>query len=177
MQIMTKHPLLDELLSQYQTQLGTDATAYRNHCYRVFNFYRAFMARNPENLGKGGIAIGVNDLGIWTHKTLDYLDPSIELATDYLTKTDLVIWTDDICAMIDNHHKVTVYPNNILVESLRKADWIDVSLGALHFGLSRPFIEAVQKAFPNAGFHQKLVRLSLSNVIKHPLKPLPIFKW
>jgi hypothetical protein len=177
MDIITKHPLLEDLLSEYQPQLGADTKAYRNHCYRVLNFYAAFISKNPESLAKGAIAIAFHDLGIWTHKTLDYLDPSIKLANAYLTQTGLIAWIDDITAMIDNHHKVTGYANNVFVESLRKADWIDVSLGMLHFGLNRQFIEAVQHTFPNAGFHQKLVRLSISNVLKHPLKPLPIFKW
>ena len=177
MEIITKHNLLDELLQQWQTALKTDMTAYRNHCYRVLNFYAAFVVKSPENLNKGAIAIAFHDLGIWTQGTLDYLPPSIELAKNYLLATERGAWVDEISAMIENHHKITPYPQQMLVEALRKADWLDVSLGMIHFGIHRDFINAIQKTFPNAGFHAMLVRLSVKNSLKHPFKPLPMFKW
>lgn len=177
MEIITKHPLLDEILDTYQTQLGTQATAYHHHCYRVLNFYTALVGKTADNLNKGAIAIAFHDLGIWTEHTLDYLKPSVALAQDHLKQTAHSYWIEDISAMIDNHHKITAFNQKALVEGLRKADWLDVSLGMLHFGLNRQFIEAVQESFPNAGFHPFLVRLSLLNILKHPLKPLPIFKW
>lgn len=177
MEIITKHPLLDELLNTYKVQLGKEATAYRNHCYRVLNFYTAFVGKTADHLNKGAIAIAFHDLGIWTEHTLDYLQPSVALAQDYLNQTGHSFWSEDISLMIDNHHKLTAFHQNALVEGLRKADWLDVSLGVLHFGLNRQFIEAVQQAFPNAGFHLFLAKSSAVNTLKHPLKPLPIFKW
>ena len=31
--------------------------------------------------------------------------------------------------------------------------------------------------FPNAGFHKRLVQLELGWLTRHPLNPLPVFKW
>jgi hypothetical protein len=85
----------------------------------------------------------------------------------------------EIEAMIQDHHKVTpsrVNPQS-LVESFRQADWIDVSLGLRTFGLSRRFIATVCETFPNAGFHRRLVQLTIHRFWGHPLTPLPMVKW
>ena len=81
--------------------------------------------------------------------------------------------------MIVNHHKVTPWRANpgSLVESFRRADWIDVTRGLRRFGVPRTFIAAVDAAWPNAGFHQRLVQLTVDRFWKHPLIPLPMVKW
>ena len=81
--------------------------------------------------------------------------------------------------MILNHHKVTRYRNNAgpLVEAFRKADWVDVSLGALRFGLPASIVSDVRAAFPNAGFHRRLAELTFAQMRREPLRPLPMFRW
>lgn len=177
MEIIRQHQLLDTILELHQASLKTDFQAYKNHCYRVLNFYAAFVARSPDNLNKGAVAVAFHDLGIWTDGTLDYLPPSIKRAEDYLVTMQHSFWQDDVHLMIDNHHKITPFHNNALVEGFRKADWLDVSLGMLAFGLNREFISTIQRQFPDEGFHLRLVQLSIKNTLKHPLRPLPIFKW
>ena len=81
--------------------------------------------------------------------------------------------------MIVDHHKIThshAKPQS-LVESFRRADWIDVTRGLRRFGLPRKFIAAVDAAWPNAGFHRRLVQLTIDRFLKHPLTPLPMVKW
>ena len=64
-----------------------------------------------------------------------------------------------------------------LVEPFRKADWIDVSGGMLRFRLPDDFVTDVLEAFPNAGFHKKLVTLSVDRLKTHPFSPLPMMKF
>ena len=177
MEIIRHHQLLDIILEQHKTYLKDDFKAYRNHCYRVLNFYAAFVARNPDNLNKGAVAVAFHDLGIWTDGTLDYLPPSISRAKAYLVEIQHSYWQEDVTLMIDNHHKIRPYHPNALVEGFRKADWLDVSLGVIPFGLNREFIRTIQHEYPDAGFHLRLIQLSLANTLKHPLRPLPIFRW
>jgi len=88
-------------------------------------------------------------------------------------------WIPEIEAMIVDHHKVTPSRPNpqSLVESFRRADWIDVSRGLRRFGLPRTFIAAVAATWPSAGFHRRLVELTVDRFWKHPLKPLPMVTW
>ena len=88
-------------------------------------------------------------------------------------------WIPEIEAMIVDHHKVTPSRANpqLLVESFRRADWIDVSRGLRRFGLPRTFIATVATTWPNAGFHRRLVQLTIDCFWKHPLTPLPMVKW
>jgi len=47
-----------------------------------------------------------------------------------------------------------------IVKRARRADWMDVSLGALSFGLPRARMRAIFARWPNAGFHKRLVQLT-----------------
>ena len=87
-------------------------------------------------------------------------------------------WIPEIEAMIVDHHKVTPSGANpeSLVESFRRADWIDVSRGLRRFGVPRRFIVAVSTTWPSAGFHRRLVQLTIDRFWKHPLTPLPMIK-
>ena len=63
------------------------------------------------------------------------------------------------------------------VETFRKADWIDVTQGVLRFGLSRSFLRSLYSTWPDAGFHAFLVRQTWERAKRHPLSPLPMFRW
>jgi hypothetical protein len=170
--------LLDDVLAAYQQLLGADYDAYRNHCMRVFNFCCALVDESTAAEGKIAIAAVFHDLGIWTESTFDYLLPSQLLARRYLEKSNKASWCNEIEAMINEHHKFTRYrPNpSWLVEPFRKADWIDISGGMLRFHLPDDFVSDVLDAFPNAGFHKKLVALTLERLKTHPFSPLPMMK-
>ncbi|MCX6178327.1 MAG: HD domain-containing protein [Chlorobiales bacterium] len=178
MNVIPKSILLDELFSSYQQLLGVDYDAYKNHCLRVFNFCCALAGDCPDAEDKIAIATFFHDIGIWTDNTFDYLVPSQLLARRYLEQTNRVAWGDEIEAMIGEHHKLTKYEANSswLVEPFRKADWIDVSGGLLRFRLLDDFVTDVLYAFPNAGFHKKLVELSIKRLKTHPFSPLPMLK-
>ena len=73
--------------------------------------------------------------------------------------------------MIADHHKITPSHANhdSLVEPFRRADWIDVTRGLRTFGLPRPLIRSVLAGWPSAGFHWRLVQLTLERFRMHPL--------
>jgi len=173
--IQTDIPLIENILQNSVEQLGSDFTSYRNHCFRVYNFCAAFSIGNDFDKDKLSIATAFHDLGIWTNNTFDYLIPSQNLARDYLTKINKIAWIDEIEAIISNHHKIMHLPKS-LAESFRKADWIDISLGVIKFGLPKSFVSETLLTFPNAGFHKKLTILTCQWTMKHPFNPLPMMK-
>jgi hypothetical protein len=173
--IQTNIPLIEKILQSNNKQLDIDFTAYRNHCYRVYNFCTVFSEGKDIDKDKIAIAAAYHDLGIWTHNTFDYLKPSETLARDYLIKRNRIEWIDEIINMIENHHSISKYQDS-LVESFRKADWTDISLGSLKFGLPKSFVSETLATFPNAGFHKKLTILTVQWTIKHPFNPLPMMK-
>jgi hypothetical protein len=97
----------------------------------------------------------------------------------YLATRGLADWIPEVEAVIVNHHRITSSraDHRSLVESFRRADWIDVSRGLRRFGLPRPFLGAVTTAWPDAGFHRRLAALTLDRWWRHPLNPLPMVKW
>lgn len=171
-------PLLDELFGTSPVVFGNDLPGYRNHCYRVLNLALALAPSGADTRAKIEIAAYFHDLGIWSDGTFDYLGPSAIRAKAYLRENDRAAWSADVEAMIARHHQVTrAGPSGSLVEAFRRADWADVSLGTLRLGLASPFVADVKRAFPNAGFHRRLVQLTLERARRHPLSPLPMLRW
>lgn len=178
MAIETRLPLVDDILRPYEAMIGGDFTAYRNHVYRVVNLCFALGPFSGIEREKIQIAASFHDIGIWTAGTLDYLPPSEMAASGYLKAAGKADWTAEITEMIAMHHRVSAcndaaYP---LVEVFRRADIADFSLGAVAMGISRDVLQQVKSAFPNAGFHRRLLQLGTRWLLRHPLNPLPMFR-
>jgi HD domain len=177
--LLTRLPTVEEVLDDHASELGHDLIAYRNHVYRVVNLCLAIVGDNRVELEKIAVAAVFHDLGIWTNHTFDYIAPSVTIARKHLAARGMADWIPQIEAMIVDHHKVTPSRANpqSLVESFRRADWIDVTRGWRKFGLSRRFIATVAATWPSAGFHRRLVELAIDRFWKHPLTPRPMVKW
>ncbi len=177
--MITELPTLDALLEPYAEVMGPARQAYTNHCYRMINFAVALAGDDPDTLVKLQIAGAFHDIGVWTHRTMDYLEPSEKQAREYLQKIGKAEWADEIGAMVEWHHKITSLkqPVTPLVEAFRKADWADVLHGFVGYGIPRETFRNAFKTWPDAGFHWLLVKLSVKRLLTHPWSPLPIFRW
>jgi hypothetical protein len=169
-------PTIDEVLHGHATALGDDFIAYRNHVYRIVNPCVAIAGRSEVE--KIAVAAVFHDLAIWTNGTFDYIAPSIALAHEYLAARGREDWTAEIEGMIANHHKITPATADpaSLVEAFRRADWIDVTRGLRRFGIPRSFVADLFATWPSAGFHRRLVSLTLERFRSHPLTPLPMVR-
>jgi hypothetical protein len=169
---------LDTLLQAHAGDLGDDLTPYRNHTYRIANLAIAAAGEAPDAIGKIAIAAAFHDIGVWTDRTFDYIEPSVRRANAYLKQAGRADWTPEITEMIRQHHKIRRYRDAHfpLVEPFRRADWADVTFGLIASGPSRRFLRDLYAIWPDAGFHLKLVRLSLRQFVTHPLNPLPMFR-
>ncbi len=165
---------LDRVLDTHAAALAGDFAAYRNHAYRVVNFCAALSPCSDSMLREVALAAAFHDLGIWTARTFDYIQPSVELACAAHADCH-----DNVAGMIREHHKIRTYRGAAagLIEPFRRADWMDVSLGVLSFGLPRERIREIRARWPNAGFHQRLAQLTLNRLRTHPLSPIPALKW
>jgi hypothetical protein len=172
-------PLVDEILDEHAEEIGSALPAYRNHVYRGLNYFVALTGADDPIPETVLVAAAFHDLGIWSDRTFDYLAPSVRLASDYLTRRGREALVPEVTALIAEHHKLRAYrgPGSRDVELFRRADLVDVSLGAVRFGLRADLIQAVKAAFPDLGFHRMLVSLTARQFLKHPLRPLPMVRW
>ena len=179
MQVCPNFPLAEELIRSFSSDLGDDLPAYVNHVCRVLNYYLALTKPATTVPEVVLIASAFHDLGIWTDHTFDYLGPSVLLAKHYLSSQNLAYLEREVEAVITEHHKILPYTEQPAsqVEAFRKADLIDVSLGLVRFGLPSSFVRAVKSAFPNEGFHWRLVTLTAKQFLRTPLRPLPMIHW
>ena len=170
--------MLDALLDAHRDALGADFAGYRNHTYRVVNLSLALAPDAAVQLEKVATAAAFHDLGIWTDRTFDYLQPSVRLATSHLERTGRQEWVRDVSTMILEHHKVSPLQGDrdSLAESFRKADWVDVSRGLLTFEVSREYLGYLSSRWPSAGFHWRLLQLSFGRLLTHPWNPLPMLR-
>src|SRR3712207_6718562 len=105
---LVRQPLIDEILdARRELARGQEKAydGYRNHAHRVFNFARAVAAApSPEDEEKLAIAAAFHDL--YAFKGLDYLEPSIEAAAQYLRDTGREAWDREVALTIAFHHRV-----------------------------------------------------------------------
>ena len=176
--LLTQIPALDGVLQSHERALGGDLAGYRNHCYRVVNLCIALAPDGENDIEKVALAAAFHDIAIWTSGTFDYLKPSKALANEHLARSGQAHWAPEIDAMICEHHKILPYraEPHWLVEPFRKADLVDVSKGFITFGLRRDFLRDVNSHWPSAGFHKRLVNLTLAEFRAHPFCPLPMLK-
>ena len=175
--LVTTVAAIDQVLDDHAAALGDDFIAYRHHVYRVVNLCAAIV-EDRVDLEKIAIAAVFHDLGIWTDKTFDYIAPSVVLARQYLIAHGRADWIAEIERTIADHHKITTSRAGpaSLIEAFRRADWIDVTYGVRTFGLPRPLIRSVLVHWPSAGFHRRLVQLTVQRFRTHPLTPLPMIR-
>ena len=169
---------IDRVLDAHAAALGGDFTAYRNHCYRVANLCAALQP-DEAAMEKIALAAAFHDLGIWTAQTFDYLAPSVDLACRHLGCNGHAGWESQVADMIREHHRIRPFrgAGAELVEPFRRADLIDVSRGIFRFGLPRAQVREIFARWPNAGFHKRLVQLTLREIRRHPLRPIPVLRW
>ena len=178
MEIRTRFPVVDAVMERFSDALGRDRTGYFHHVVRLLNFYRA-LSPDGDCPDEVVVAGAFHDLGIWTAGTFDYLGPSVLQAAAYLESEGRGASLPEVQAIIEQHHKLTRYrgPFGHTVETFRRADLIDVSLGLVRFGLPSSHVRAVRKAFPNVGFHRRLLALTGRQFVRDPLHPLPMIRW
>ncbi|TDR32771.1 HD domain-containing protein [Hydromonas duriensis] len=177
--VITHIPLLEDILDLWKERIGNDFEGYKNHVYRMLNFCFYLHPATEEEQKKMLIAAAFHDIGIWSDGTVDYLPPSLIQARLYLEKNGLSHWVEEICLIIDEHHKFTAVKNETfpLVEIFRRADLVDFSLGMVKHGVPKSFIKQVKAALPNAGFHKRLMQLTWQQIKKEPFNPAPMMKW
>jgi hypothetical protein len=170
--------IIEDLFTKYTSAFGKDQERYHNHVCRVF-LNCTVQDSDQNNWEKYAFASFFHDIGIWTAKTIDYLDPSIAEMKQYAGNTGKSSWIDEIALMIDMHHKIRKYKGSYeqTVETFRRADWIDVTVAVKAFSVKRKLIRANRKKYPNKGFHLFLVRKIFGSFFRHPFRnPLPMFK-
>lgn len=172
--VVMSHPVVETLLTHYRLQIGADLDTYRNHVYRGLNYQRRLLGRD-EVSNDQALAWAVHDLGIWTAHTFDYLAPSAELARRHADEAE-VADLPRVIEMVELHHKLRPV-HDPLVETFRKADRIDVARGHLRSGLGSREIDEITAALPYCGFHRFLLREATRHITRHPLRPLPMFRW
>ena len=179
MSLITTHPQLDAALNEWTKEIGPNFNAYRNHCYYVLNVVNALAQPSAQELNQIAVAVAFHDLGIWSDKTLDYLDPSADRARAYLIKQGREADVPAVEAMIQGHHKFTRCKGEHarLAEAFRRADWNFVSLGSVPMDVPRALRKELVAAFPNDGFHNMLLKLGGAEFVRRPWKPLPMMRW
>lgn len=175
MQVQLHYPVVDEILGDFKNIIGTDYDGYRNHIYRTLN-YCDFMLEDISNeeQKKLQIAAVFHDIAMWTHKSANYIEPSVFDCKSYLVRHCLGSWEKELAVIINMHHNFFSYKGEFedLAELFRKADFIDFSFGIIRYKVPTYFIKRVEKELPTAGFHRCLFKFSCRQLF---LKPWTLF--
>lgn len=170
------HAEVDAILGPFAACLGPDRIGYRNHVQRVLAYYRLLDDASSIVPDQVVLAATFHDLGLWLAGSFDYIPASLDAASAHLKSTAREAWTDHVALLIREHHKLLPYvgPYRDTVERLRQADRADVSLGWLRGTVSRADARAVKAAYPDEGFHRRLLATAAGYGLRHPWRPLPM---
>jgi hypothetical protein len=157
-------PRVDRLLEPHRAALGADYDGYRNHILRTLS-YAYHWKKGQRKVMEA--ALVYHDLALWTDKRLDYIQPSVALMRAELgasrTSDGEREYTDeelDVAeAIILQHHKLTPYagPHAVVVNAVRKADWLDATRGLVRADMPADNIALVKQELPPAGFYSSLL--------------------
>lgn len=174
---------VDSLLEPWLEALGRDRDAYENHVCRVLAL--CGMLAQKQNFEPDAdarlawsVAAAFHDLGIWSHDTWDYIDPSVHLAHGWLARHDREDLVPQVERMIREHHGVrrrgaATDP----VEIFRRADVIDMWFCLRSYGVGRRRYRATVRNHPFAGFHRRVFGMFFRNLTRNPLRPLPMIRY
>ncbi|CAK4245047.1 unnamed protein product [Aphanomyces euteiches] len=153
-QVISQDTTVEKHLKPYEELLGADYTGYRNHIYRVLTYSLHYLHGDEKHRETIAMALVYHDIGLWTDKTNAYLKPSIDRAVEKVSNEDVEL----VQNIIYYHHKVTPFhgKNERIVNAVRKADWIDATMGYVHFSMPRRHMKTVNDAISEAGFHMTL---------------------
>ena len=176
MDLIKDNETFEAIFQEHKLVLGKDFEHYRGHCYRILN-YMNYWKLNEVEFKTCEVAIPFHDMGIWTHKTMDYLEVSFEGAKKYIEEKKLDIEKDSLENIIVNHHKISKIKDNSLAEKLRKADLIDLSFGVIKFGIDQKAMHSIVSEFPFLEFQQVIFKKVFSHAVRNILNPFPMLKF
>lgn len=176
---MNEIPSIESLIEPYRSDLGKKYDAYRNHVLRQLAFCEQLGGAEITHDTRFAwtIAGAFHDLGIWSDKTWDYLGPSNAIAQRWLSENGREDLQPIVARMVHEHHSLRARGDATdPVEVFRRADVIEVWFGLRRYGLPFRAYRAQLKLHHEAGFHAALVVEFFKNLVRHPLKPAPMFK-
>ncbi|UXP30835.1 HD domain-containing protein [Reichenbachiella agarivorans] len=171
-------PRIEGILLYYTKALGADYNAYRNHVYRVYHL-TLLLHHDELNYPASetlAVAAAFHDLGIWTHNTLDYLEPSADLASEYLRENNSTELDEAVRSLIIMHHKLGIHKDNALAEAFRKADKMDLSFGFFNYKLPKSRYAHLKEEFPFLEFQKNIIRKVLRYALTHLNRPFPMLR-
>eukprot|EP01038_Epipyxis_sp_PR26KG_P004088 gene4088-5836_t len=188
--VISSSPNLDKILKNYQEIIGGDYDGYRNHIYRVLSYSLHFLDGDASQEGKVlkyllaiEAALVFHDIGLWTDRQLSYLEPSTFRANQELGS----IYSNDELELVSDiikwHHKITPFvgKNAAIVNAVRKADWVDATMGLVNYGMPLKHLNTVNNALSESDFHATLVKIGPRyygyNIIRIVIELSSIFKW
>lgn len=168
--------IIDSLFARRSADFGSAREAYRGHVWRVYTYARALAPEGAAEDEAIAVAAFFHDFGLFTERTMDYLDPSLAMAVEYLKEIGREDLAPQVEPMIVLHHKLTPVRGNPAAEAFRRADLIDLTAGRVRFGLTREFIRQTEAAYPVLDFRKNIFALVMGYAVRHPLKPFPMIR-
>lgn len=177
-------PLIDEILDEHRSMWPPTShdnwAGYRNHAQRVFMFGRWLLRQrdidSPYADEKLAIAAAFHDIHVF--ETLDYLAANNQSLRTWLSVRGKQQWFSEIATAITLHHRLRPYRGEHawLVEALRKADWIEVTLGRIRSGVPLYAVQEARRLLPTGDFAKTSAKRIALHALTNPMNPFPFWR-
>lgn len=161
--INTHYELVEILFLGFSKKFEDEILPYKNHVYRIINFYVAFKGElSKDEESKLIIAASFHTLGIYDKKSFNYIASSIQYARAYLRENNLEQWNDEIIEMIQTQQKSIRYKGKNKFNTFEKANYIERSKSKEKFDIEKKFFYEIDILFPDKGF-SKILKINRFN--------------
>jgi hypothetical protein len=175
-------PAAQEALARLRTATASTAGPMELHCLRVRRIAAELASRRGWQIDDEVLTVAaiLHDIGLYPSASRGgvYTADGAALARQILPAHGWSPARVDRCAeAIDRHHELRAQLTlGGEVEALRLADLVELSGGALRFGLDRAWLRALNKAVPRRGLPAELAREVGRALRERPLTLLRIFR-
>lgn len=163
-------PAAAACLEELRRRTGETGGPMERHCLRQIQIARA-LAGGREYDDELLLCAGwLHDLGLWVEGSDAYVTEGARLADGVLGERG---WPAErrrlLHDAIEQHHALRSREAlGLEVELIRRSDLVDVSAGAVSFGLDRAWLRELQRAVPRRGFAPLLARAMVQELRTRP---------
>lgn len=170
-------PAAQACLEALRTTTGEHHGPMERHGLRCYFIAERLAAPRPVDSEVLLCAAWLHDAGLWRKTGDPYVTEAARMAEETLASFGWPVERLQRCMdACEQHHAPTSREHmGIEVELMRRADLVEVSCGAIAFGVPRAWLRGLFRAVPRSGFYPMITGAVADEIRRRPRSLLAVF--
>lgn len=174
---LNQTPAAQACLEALRTTTGERHGPMERHGLRCWLIAERLAVPRPVDSEVLLCAAWLHDAGLWRKSGDPYVTEAARMVEETLAPFDWPVERVQRCMdACEQHHAPTSREHmGIEVELMRKADLVEVSCGAIAFGVPRSWLRGLFRAVPRSGFYPMITAAVADEIRRRPGSLLQVF--